>query len=108
MDFIKVPLLELIKRIPSNLNVFQQIRNFSTTIILNSVQRSTFLELPFTFVSPYKLTDIEIQYRNLLNIDRKEMFGESVADNSIILWKEVINIKNAAHELMFKEMHLLF
>lgn len=106
VEFIKVLLLELIKRMPSHLNVFRQIRSFSPAIILNPVQRPKFTDLPLTFISSDKLTDIEIQYRNLLNVDWKEVFGESVPENPIIFWKKVRNIKNAGDELMFKDLAL--
>jgi hypothetical protein len=68
ISFIKILLLELIKMRPSHLGVFRKIKHFSLLIILNPM-RPNFSDLPLHLAQTSKLSDIETQYRNLLNIN---------------------------------------
>lgn len=82
VEFIKVLLTELVKRMPTHLSVFEQVRNFSPNIILNPITRSIFSKLPLhNMVSEEKISDIEIQYRNILNTHWTSVFGEKIPED---------------------------
>ncbi|XP_030761112.1 uncharacterized protein LOC115886173 isoform X2 [Sitophilus oryzae] len=105
-QFIKDLLTQLINRMPNHLDVFLQIRNFSPGLILNQ-KRKKFGELPLMYANPGTLTDLEAQYRNILNINWAEIFNGNIPDDAVTFWKKVVTQKNAAGELMFKDLSLL-
>jgi hypothetical protein len=65
IQFIKTLLNELLKRMPSHLEVFKQASYFSPAVILNHI-RPRFSELPLQFADSESISDIESQYRNEL------------------------------------------
>ncbi|ERL87806.1 hypothetical protein D910_05195 [Dendroctonus ponderosae] len=59
LEFIKVLLKELIKRMPIHLDVFRKIKMFNPQVISSQI-RPTFSELPLNFAKQEKLSDLEI------------------------------------------------
>lgn len=103
VQFLKVLLQELVKRMPSHLKVFQQAQYFSPKLVLNPI-RAKFSELPLQYLKECKISEKEIQYRNLLNIDWATVFENQIPEDSTKFWQKVMNTKNATGELMFRDI----
>ncbi|XP_072387158.1 uncharacterized protein [Diabrotica undecimpunctata] len=104
LDFIKVLILELVKRMPTHIEVFQKAQNFSPTIILNH-RRPKFTDLPLQFAQN-SISELEVQYRNILSVSWSEIFPEGIPDDPLKFWKKVITLKNAAGDLLFFELSI--
>lgn len=61
MEFIKALLNELVKRMPTHLNIFDAVKNFSPAVILSQF-RPKFAELPIQYAPSNKLLAMESQY----------------------------------------------
>lgn len=102
-EFLKVLILELIKRMPSHLDLFKKIKNISPKIILNPI-RPKFNELPLDFMPQDKINDIETQYRQLLSTKWYEIFENTIPEDTLEFWKKVITLKNAGGILLFDDI----
>ncbi|XP_030761049.1 uncharacterized protein LOC115886123 isoform X2 [Sitophilus oryzae] len=102
-EFLKVLILELIKRMPSHLDLFKKIKNISPKIILNPI-RPKFNELPLDFMPQDKINDIETQYRQLLSTKWDEIFENTIPEDTLEFWKKVITLKNAGGILLFDDI----
>lgn len=105
LAFIKRLIEELCNRMPSNLDLFSKSKLFSPEKILNH-KRSNFTELPLQLANPNSISNIEIQYRNLLNMDWGSIFEGKIPDNAIQFWQKVQTLKNAAGDLLFEDISL--
>lgn len=101
-EFLKTLIFELIKRMPTHLNILSKIKNISPKVILNPL-RPKFTELPLDFVPKEKWGDMEIEYRKLLTINWNEVWV-TIPEDTIKFWRKVVTIKNAAGELMFENI----
>lgn len=106
IEFIKTLLIELIKRMPTHLNIIEKIKCFSPRVLLNP-KRPKFTEFPLHFIPKNtSVSDIEVQYRNLLNVKLNEVFQDDIPDNAITFWKKVITLTNDAGDLLFRDLAL--
>ncbi|XP_031338145.1 uncharacterized protein LOC116167034 isoform X2 [Photinus pyralis] len=104
-DFIKELILELIKRMPSHLNIFSQVKMISPKVILNPL-RPKYVELPLKLVPNINISDMEVQYRQLLNVEWDQVFPENIPEDTVEFWQKVITLKNAAGQLLYKDISL--
>lgn len=105
VEFIKILIHELIKRVPSHLDVFSKIKLFSPEIILNH-KRPSFTELPLQFTNPNSIANIEVQYRNLLAMNWNEIFEEKIPDDYKVL-AETYNNKKCCGRIIVSRSKLV-
>lgn len=87
---------------PQHLEIFKKINFFCPGVILNPV-RSKFSELPLQLADPEKTSDIQAQYRNLLNVQWLDIFDE-ILSSAHEFWKKVNTLTNAVGEPRFREI----
>jgi hypothetical protein len=80
VDFLKVLITEFVKRMPSHLKVFTQIKNIHPKTILNAI-RPKFSELLLNLVRQKNLSDLETQYRLLLSVRWDEIFARETPED---------------------------
>lgn len=70
------------------LDAFQKINQIS------QVKKERHYRIAISFCSkPEKLSNLEIEYRNILNVKWAETFGNGIKENSFTLWKKVMTVK---------------
>lgn len=108
VQFLKILIEELTKRMPSHLDVFSQIiRNINPKIILNVI-RPKFTDFYIHFVprENVSVSDIEIEYRQFLTVQWNEVFQGEIPEDTLKFWQKIITLKNASGDLLFKNISL--
>lgn len=100
-NFLKVVASEALKRLPPNLAFLKKIKVFSPQICLNGITRPRFQELPLSLLKGRDLSQLENQWRNLLQVDWVEIFKGELPVSAEVFWFGVGDYKDMLNRKPF-------
>lgn len=96
---------ELLARIPEHFDTLKKVKNISPAVCLSHT-RPPFSELPLGLADESKLGEIESQWRQILTLDWRSIFGGDVPTAGCLFWTKAITVKNAGGESVLKDLAL--
>lgn len=99
-------LVQLVERLPTNLDSFKSMRLLSPCNCLNQEKSCKFKNLPIvSYILPGERDTVENQWRKLPLVQWKNEFkGGNIPNNLLKFWPTVFNFKDGAGQQVFKEL----
>lgn len=102
-NYLRQLLLELVKRLPLNIDLFTGMQLLNSKVCLSTTTRSKFCDLPLIdiFINANDLSTAEVEYNSLTSVNWNLLYGDNIYENSFIFWPIVAQHKNAGNSLAF-------
>ena len=94
------------KRLPRSKEIFQGMSYLHPSRVLNQISRVPLLQLPMQHLITNNLSEIDTQYRNILQINWKDeaVFQGDISKEAIPFWSSILEYRNLMGVQSFKEL----